>query len=236
MAFTSREVATGPLQGRKATFLAGEPLCEMAHADQLLAHVSIGVIVHELDKADLSVMELVEKSVSKGIDSLLNMFSSEEPQETDNELIRRMDREGATKQQIVDALYARSGDRSAMYGMLVDDGLDRADKNKPCLQILEHANYKARPLNGVWATAPFLHNGSVPTLSDLLMPVDKRPKTFHVGSKELDPVKVGYSTEKTAHSMLFDTSKKANSNMGHEYGTYLEKGDKDALLEYLKSL
>jgi mono/diheme cytochrome c family protein len=49
--------------------------------------------------------------------------------------------------------------------------------------------YKSRPLDGVWATAPFLHNGSVPTLYDLLLPADRRPKTFRVGTRQFDPVR-----------------------------------------------
>ena len=54
------------------------------------------------------------------------------------------------------------------------------------------AYYKARPLNGIWATAPYLHNGSVPTLDDLLKPPSERPKRFRVGCTEFDPVKVGF--------------------------------------------
>jgi hypothetical protein len=56
--------------------------------------------------------------------------------------------------------------------------------------------YRARPLNGIWAMAPYLHNGSVPSLYDLLLPPDQRPKTFYVGSWEFDPEIVGYETKK----------------------------------------
>ncbi len=63
-------------------------------------------------------------------------------------------------------------------------------------------SYKARSLNGIWATAPYLHNGSVPTLYDLLLPVNAReaapkarPVTFKVGAREFDPVKVGFRYE-----------------------------------------
>ncbi len=54
--------------------------------------------------------------------------------------------------------------------------------------------YKARPLNGIWATPPYLHNGSVPNLYALLSPVAERPKRFYLGNREYDPVNVGYST------------------------------------------
>jgi len=106
--------------------------------------------------------------------------------------------------------------------------------------------YKARPLTGVWATAPYLHNGSVPTLEDLLKP-DKcpagsapaicRPSTFYVGSTQFDFKKVGFSIEPTDAAVLFDTTLPGNSNRGHsgpEYGTDLDDDKKAALLEYLK--
>lgn len=95
--------------------------------------------------------------------------------------------------------------------------------------------YKARPLDGIWATAPYLHNGSVPTLRDLLLPVAQRPKTFRVGSRELDPVNVGFDNSGT---FLFDTSKVANSNVGHEWpwSATMSEDDVMALVEYLKGL
>ena len=58
-----------------------------------------------------------------------------------------------------------------------------------CLQVGK--GYKARPLNGVWATAPFLHNGSIATLYDLLSPAKDRPKIVELGNSEFDPKKVG---------------------------------------------
>ena len=100
--------------------------------------------------------------------------------------------------------------------------------------------YKGRPLNGIWATAPFLHNGSVPTLWDLLQVSDNRPTTFWVGHREFDPVKVGYRTEvgKNEFKVLKSNGEimPGNSNRGHEFGTALDEADKWALLEYLKSL
>lgn len=96
--------------------------------------------------------------------------------------------------------------------------------------------YKARPINGVWASAPYLHNGSVPTVYDLLLPVAQRPTQFYVGNRELDIVKVGYKTEQTEASSLFDTSLAGNANTGHEYGTQLNEAERMALLEYVKSL
>jgi mono/diheme cytochrome c family protein len=95
--------------------------------------------------------------------------------------------------------------------------------------------YKARPLNGIWATAPYLHNGSVPTLYDLLLPAGERPQTFAVGRMEYDPRKVGYVSDGQV-PFVVDTSVPGNSNRGHAYGAQLSDGDRWALVEYLKTL
>ncbi len=88
-------------------------------------------------------------------------------------------------------------------------------------------SYRAKPLNGIWATAPYLHNGSVPTLYDLLLPVRRvgdpedgeyRPAMFTTGSREFDPVKVGFKTE-GFDGFQYDTSKPGNLNVGHEFGS-----------------
>lgn len=95
--------------------------------------------------------------------------------------------------------------------------------------------YKARPLNGAWATAPYLHNGSVPTLYDLLLPASQRPARFALRRWEYDPVKVGYVSEGDQPWVL-DTAVTGNHNIGHEYGTALSDEDRWALVEYLKTL
>lgn len=106
--------------------------------------------------------------------------------------------------------------------------------------------YKARPLNGVWATAPFLHNGSVPNLHELLSPAEERSETFYLGSRLFDPEKVGYVTEAIAGGFELDTTKPGNSNKGHEFkdaplgngtiGRLLAPDEREALIEYLKTL
>jgi hypothetical protein len=126
---------------------------------------------------------------------------------------------------------------------------------KPLASLLA---YKARSLNGIWATAPYLHNGSVPTLYDLLLPAHKepgdppgleyRPSKFITGSREFDPEYVGLKSKDYA-GFVFDTGVKGNSNTGHEYGTRdtrlsdgtlqqkaLTREERLDLLEYLKSL
>ena len=84
--------------------------------------------------------------------------------------------------------------------------------------------YANLPLDGLWLRAPYLHNGSVPTLADLLSPVDQRPKAFVRGSDVLDPKKGGFEAppctpgEKLAIGYCVDTSVRGNGNGGHEYG------------------
>lgn len=102
--------------------------------------------------------------------------------------------------------------------------------------------YKARPLNGVWSSAPFLHNGSVPNLYQLLLPAKDRAKQFYLGSKEFDPKYVGYEMTQVREAFLFDTTLSGNSNAGHEYGTgygklpALTEDERWAMIEYLKTL
>lgn len=101
--------------------------------------------------------------------------------------------------------------------------------------------YPGRMLEGSWATAPYLHNGSVPTLYHLMLPAAERPAKFMVGSHEFDPKTVGFvwESEKTASTPVkalfeFDTSIEGNWNVGHEYGTDLPDEDRWAIVEYLK--
>jgi mono/diheme cytochrome c family protein len=100
--------------------------------------------------------------------------------------------------------------------------------------------FESRVLQGIWATAPYLHNGSVPTLADLLNPPAQRPKSFRIGP-EYDPVKVGLAAQQTAFDYTLTTTgcddrSSGTSNCGHEFGTTLNAAQKAALLEYLKTL
>jgi hypothetical protein len=112
--------------------------------------------------------------------------------------------------------------------------------------VRELRAYKARPLAGVWATPPFLHNGSVPTIYQLLSPQDERTTTFYKGNFEYDPRHLGYRTEAFTNGFLFDTRITGNHNSGHEFragergngviGRLLQPQERWALLEYLKVL
>ncbi|SDI24842.1 hypothetical protein SAMN05216603_12822 [Pseudomonas benzenivorans] len=112
--------------------------------------------------------------------------------------------------------------------------------------VQEKRGYKARPLHGVWATPPFLHNGSVPTLFQLLSPISERQAQFWVGNFEFNPKQVGFNNERFPGGFLFDTEITGNSNRGHEFrdgcreggviGRALQPEERWALIEYLKVL
>jgi cytochrome c5 len=105
--------------------------------------------------------------------------------------------------------------------------------------------YKAAPRDGVWATPPFLHNGSVPNLYEMLIPAKDRTKKFYLG-REFDPIKVGLDTSEKSGTFLVDTSLPGNSNAGHSFengprgggviGPLLTEDQRWALVEYLKSI
>jgi hypothetical protein len=100
--------------------------------------------------------------------------------------------------------------------------------------------YESRVLHGVWATAPYLHNGSVPNLWELLTPPSKRKPNFMVGSRLFDPKNVGYATDQSpfkSGSFAADPANaNGNGNGGHDFGTKLGDDDRWALIEYLKTL
>ncbi len=96
--------------------------------------------------------------------------------------------------------------------------------------------YKARPLNGIWATAPYLHNGSVANMYQLLLPAAERDKIFYTGDREFDPLNVGQHSDQKEGLYRFDTSVYGNSNAGHEYGTQLSENERYELIEFLKTL
>jgi mono/diheme cytochrome c family protein len=99
--------------------------------------------------------------------------------------------------------------------------------------------YAAMPLDGVWLRAPYLHNGSVPTLRHLLEKEQGRPAVFWRGYDVYDYSDVGFvwsGPEAEQQGFRFDTALQGNSRAGHPYGTDLKPGQKRDLLEYLKTL
>jgi hypothetical protein len=100
--------------------------------------------------------------------------------------------------------------------------------------------YESRVLEGIWAAAPYLHNGSVPTLAELLKPAAERVAAFKIGPA-YDIVNVGLAVDQTKFNFTLKTTdcsnrNSGNSRCGHEFGTTLSPEEKKALLEYLKIL
>ena len=108
--------------------------------------------------------------------------------------------------------------------------------------------YIAPPLDGIWATAPFLHNGSVPTLQALLHS-SERPTwwTWSYDTHDFDPAAVGYTWTALDHGRdaeplaseqikIYDTTQPGYGNKGHTFGDVLNDADRAAVIEYLKTL
>ncbi|MFM8290520.1 MAG: cytochrome c [Planctomycetia bacterium] len=106
--------------------------------------------------------------------------------------------------------------------------------------------YVAPPLDGVWATAPYLHNGSVPTLWHVLHP-DERPVVWRRTPTGYDEARVGLEVEAlaalpqgrlppAARRGYFDTRRPGKSAAGHDFPAALDEAEKAAVLEYLKTL
>jgi hypothetical protein len=148
------------------------------------------------------------------------------------------------------------GPRKNCQNQKVFKPIPAADGKPADPPIVVAPHYRARPLDGVWATAPYLHNGSVPTLSDMLTPQHQRPQTFCVGSREFDPAKVGLAVDSPdkpcARGLTtFDVTGLGNSNLGHSFegteadktrlpnsviGRGLSDAERKDLVEYLKTL
>jgi len=118
------------------------------------------------------------------------------------------------------------------------------------VRLVPRHGYVAVPLDGIWCRGPYLHNGSVPTLDDLLRPAPERPVVFYVGGDtgyDLERLGLAYQESRmpdgsrvgrqvSPRQFKFDTREQGNGNGGHEYGNNLSAADREALIEYLKRL
>jgi hypothetical protein len=214
--FASRRASPGPLVGRKRLLIIGTPFGKDEPAGEVLVHATAGVIIHRpLDK--FGPAEIIEFAKVLGGDELLNIAEAN----------------------IDEVRSALSADPNAIAEKIL----------KPIEQLYQQPRsdkapaYKARPLNGIWATAPYLHNGSVPNLTQLLLPPSQRQDRFYVGCREFDPVNVGFVSDRpfpgAFEFRVKDEGGKpipGNSNAGHDYGTNLTSDERRQLLEYLKGL
>jgi mono/diheme cytochrome c family protein len=120
----------------------------------------------------------------------------------------------------------------AVNAAVRDDGFERP-------ALTKNDGYLAGPLDGLWLRAPYLHNGSVPNLRELLGPPENRSVIFFRGYDVLDSENVGFVANGAGaqrSGFRLDTRERGNGNRGHNYGTALSPSDKDALLEFLKTL
>ena len=122
-------------------------------------------------------------------------------------------------------------------------------KETPPRPIRQTAGYQAPPLDGVWATAPYFHNGSGPTLEAVLNS-KARPKvftrSFRTGVEDYDTVRVGWKVNEVARPPIntppferrkvYDTTQHGRGNSGHTYGDELTDDERRAVVEYLKTL
>lgn len=108
--------------------------------------------------------------------------------------------------------------------------------NRP--NMVKQEGYCSPPLDGLWLRAPYLHNGSVPNMRELLEAVEKRTPVFYRGYDVYDPPNMGFITsgpEAERIGSKLDVNERGNGNKGHTYGVDLSRAEKDALLEYLKT-
>lgn len=249
LSFAAREVVTGPLEGRKIGVVTGDAFCEVTHGNAVLAHVVAGVMLHNFSDdwhmIAAASRDIVESSlhskmshIGQSMRRMLGLASQEQdPAPIDyGAVMDALAAKGLSEEQITAELEKLSDNNAALFDELVRDHFAYHGEDQICMQNLQTAQYRARPLNGIWATGPFLHNGSVPTLADLLRPADQRPARFAVGAGGFDPVNVGFVTDAAEGAFMFDVTQTGNSNAGHEFGVDLSDTDRAALLEYFKSL
>jgi mono/diheme cytochrome c family protein len=157
---------------------------------------------------------------------------------------------GAVVEKTVDYIYDRQTDKEGKpLPPLTAAERQRLNGYMPD-ELRADLAYKVRPLNGIWATPPYLHNGSVPTIYKLLSPLSERPTTFWLGNREYDPENLGYETHAIKNGFEFNTKIRGNSNSGHRFeegysedksvkgiiGPLLKPEERKALIEYLKTL
>lgn len=131
--------------------------------------------------------------------------------------------------------------RAEMFSQKLADGFNKflaeleSEGYRPPKEygVRSTGKYWAATLSGVWARSPYLHNGSVRTMQELLTSPDRRAKTFHRGSRVFDEKEMGYTDD---GAYVLDTASSGNSNSGHDYGTRLSDNEKRDLIEYLKTL
>ena len=224
--FARRTALSGKLAGRKSGYVTGDRIKDpKAPSNVLLGYAVIGTLTYEA----LHDLPTFLKALKAG--------KSGAGKESTDAIARALAKTSADGKPTEDALKPFSISLMVPKKPLAIDVGTCAPSIQPC--------YKARSLNGIWATAPYLHNGSVRTMRQLLLPVDSdngnfsRAKKFRVGSREYDTEVMGFKDE---GAFEMNTELPGNLRSGHEGPAYGNQAFKDnpamlkAILEYLKTL
>lgn len=206
----SYQARGGVLTGTRDRIAGGDPLPALAATQDYLATQAIGVL---LQKKFRILLEAVRRAI--GGEGTIEVFEPE-----------------------VGIERLPPADQPRSPAQRLQDCIDAANAPAPTARAARTLAYKGRPLNGIWATAPYLHNGSVRSLYDLLLPPARRPTSFWVGNREFDPVHVGFvSIEQGPGSWFRTTDEGGNSNLGHDYGnSTFGEVERMALIAYMKTL
>jgi len=214
-----RTVTSGRLAGAKLIPFVSDPLPDPVRTLELVAHVVGGAILEPPAPGDAG--------------GLLRLAREKADDEKERALSRLAGLLSDVPSDSEDA-GGRDGRRDEVAQFIQER---TATARQDCGPDSPLMRYKGRPLDGIWATAPYLHNGSVASLYEILLPPEERPASFHVGSREFDPERVGFVTTPSPDSTLFDTSLEGNSRLGHDYGNAtLSEEQRWQLVEYMKGL
>ena len=213
----SYQARGGLLTGTKAEIAGGAPLPPLAPTETYLKTQAIGVLLAKKIKLLwIAVREAI------GVEREIEVFEREVG----------IERAPPADQPLSDAQRLQQCKDAS--------NAPPSPSNEVALRTLA---YKGRPLNGIWAAAPYLHNGSVRSLYDLLLSPEKRPTSFWVGNREFDPVHVGFVSRPQGYGSWFRTRDEAgrdiigNSNLGHDYGNAgFDEAERMALIAYMKTL
>ena len=228
--FLTRKGKTGVLQGRRV-----EPLS--TNTDKFEAEAPVGLMLkHLVQRAIIRSKPEILVQGQQHISLLLDEVRSSVDYQIDGET------SGTAAEESVSGRFSFGGTRGVtkrvrdLSGRVLRSAESRLEKAISGPSEIK-LNYKARPLNGIWASAPYLHNGSIPNLDELLKhPAERSQAVFKVGSREFDPIKVGFKTDV---GMDFDPKLTGNHNTGHKYpeaGPAFTPEQRKQLIEYMKSL
>ncbi|GAA6139859.1 hypothetical protein NBRC116583_36060 [Arenicella sp. 4NH20-0111] len=224
------------LEGTKKAILIGDRFAAETSAISIPVNGAVGVILnHPRESLEAGLRPIRAKSSSTKSAGDVATESSSSPEDEEAALDRDADNHPRSiKEEVTQHLEAR---------LAISSGKDSSSAEKTtatCGDPDAELVYKGRPLNGIWATAPYLHNGSVPNLWELMQEGDKRVDSFWVGSRNFDPVNVGFDTTQGLNEFQVKDSENriqpGNSNRGHEFGTQWSDDQKWAVIEYMKTL